>query len=523
MCDGFAVCFCWDGAHIFYCVAPCVSILWHLVCLLFTRVRLFCSLIFCVSFVHTLCPPPQCSGKTDNLGISAVSFSESPVVPGSTLTITVDATPTVAVTAGADLTFNIKLGAFSIFSVTKDFCADLGLTCPLPAGVPVTATVAVEVKSSAPAASVTAEVSAKNGDGSALTCVDIPMTISSNFEELPLTIHPELELTESLVSSYFGSFKAKYNKVYDHAEEEATRLGHFKASLLRAQSRNADLTEHNFGVTKFSDMSVEEFKATMLTYKAGDRPAVTSTMTATARQLRGAAFAATDKDWMADGAVTAVKDQGQCGSCWAFSTAEQIESAYFMQGGDLTEFSPKQIVQCDTGGDDAGCRGGDTITAYDYVTKAGGLALEKDYPYSGAVTHGLTGKCMDSFDVHPGTSVASWKYATKECTSKKCDSQDEDTLAENLNTEGPASICVDAEPWQDYTNGVMKEKSCANGYDDLDHCVQLIGFSGLGGANPYWIVRNSWTADWGVDGMIHLEYGANTCGVADEATFVTLE
>jgi C1A family cysteine protease len=351
------------------------------------------------------------------------------------------------------------------------------------------------------------------------------MTIAAQFE-LPQTVHPNLELTAEVVDSFFGAFKTKFNKVYEHEQEEAERRTHFEASLKRAQARNAGKPdeEHTFGVTKFSDMSVEEFKGTMLTYKAGEHGKAEA-MTATSRTLRGSTFAATasDKDWRDDGAVTAVKDQGQCGSCWAFSTAEQIESQYFMQGSDLTELSIAQIVQCDTGGDDAGCRGGDTITAYDYVTKAGGLATEKDYPYEGLISHGVTGKCASGFSPVSGTSVKSWTYATPECTSRTCNNQDEDTLASNLSTMGPASICVDAEPWQDYSKGVLKASDCASGYNDLDHCVQLIGYSGIDSSNGYWIVRNSWASDWGVDGMIHLEYGANTCGVADEATFVTLE
>jgi C1A family cysteine protease len=83
---------------------------------------------------------------------------------------------------------------------------------------------------------------------------------------------------------------------------------------------------------------------------------------------------------------------------------------------------------------------------------------------------------------------------------------------------------VNAESWQDYTTGVLKGSSCGgNGYYSLDHCVQLIGYSGISGSIGYWIIRNSWADDWGVDGMIHLEYGANTCVVADEATVVTLK
>ncbi|GMI23460.1 hypothetical protein TeGR_g13802 [Tetraparma gracilis] len=468
-----------------------------------------------------------CSGKTDSLGITSVDFSEMPVVPGSTLTIEVDATPKTEVTEGATLTFDIKLGAFVLYSVTKDFCADLGVTCPLPAGTPVTASVDVDVKSSSPSASVTAEVTAVNGDGKSLSCIDIPMTIAAQLgsEALPVTLDSSVNLTEELVATYFGAFKSKFGKEYSCEKEEATRMSHFGASLKRAQQRNVDSGDATFGVTKFSDMSVEEFKATMLTYKPeenkrfGDvRPAAAS------RNLRQKAWVAGEDshDCRDDGSVTAVKDQGQCGSCWAFSTAEEVESAYFMAGNPLTELSVAQIVQCDTG--DGGCNGGDTITGFDYVQSAGGLALDKDYPYAASIGRGKTGTCQDGFDVVDGTSVKEYRYATPECTTRKCDSQDEDTLAQNLSSDGPVSICVNAESWQDYTSGTLSSSSCGgNGYYKLDHCVQLIGYDGISGSDGYWIVRNSWADDWGVDGMIHLAFGDNTCGVADEATQLTLE
>ena len=197
--------------------------------------------------------------------MSGVSFSEDPLEPGTTLTITVDATPSTDVTDGASLDFVVKYGAFPIFSVTKDFCGDLGLTCPLAAGTPVVAKVDVDVSKSAPAASVTAEVSAKNGDGSSLTCIDIPITIgaSSKQNEIPL-LTSDLELSEAHSKTFFEYFKNKFNKIYESEEEELARFGHFSASLKRAQERNRGLDTPNFGVTKFSDLSVEEVRGTKI-------------------------------------------------------------------------------------------------------------------------------------------------------------------------------------------------------------------------------------------------------------------
>jgi hypothetical protein len=255
-----------------------------------------------------------------------------------------------------------------------------------------------------------------------------------------------VELTTSLIDSYFTQFKRSFGKTYEHEQEEAHRREHFEASIRRAQQKNKDQGSNTFGVTKFSDMSPEEFSSKMLTHKPKEGKRFGEHKVKAARRvLRGST--PDSHDCRDDGAVTAVKDQGQCGSCWAFSTAEEVESAYFMAGNPLTELSVAQIVQCDTGGDDAGCRGGDTVSGFDYVGKAGGLALDKDYPYPSSMSRGRTGSCQDGFDVVSGTSVKEYRYATKECYDE-CENQDEETLAANLAADGPVSICVDASSWQ---------------------------------------------------------------------------
>lgn len=144
-------------------------------------------------------------------------------------------------------------------SVTKDVCTELGVTCPLPAGVPQSISVDVDIKSTSPAASVTAEVSTTNGDGSAVSCVDIPLTVSVA-SKLPLTLSHSVELTAKLVDEMFTTFKSQFNKVYGDDEEHATRRTHFEASLRRIQDKNRNLASPNFGVTKFADMSPAEFK-----------------------------------------------------------------------------------------------------------------------------------------------------------------------------------------------------------------------------------------------------------------------
>jgi len=303
-----------------------------------------------------------------------------------------------------------------------------------------------------------------------------------------------------------------------------------------------------FGLTKFSDMSVEEFKGTMLTYRPtknqgderkgprdgkdgkdgkdgengkqepphqGQRPPPPPPQHK--RNLRTSTV--TSFDWRDYNAVTPVKDQGYCGSCWAHSAVETVESAWFLAGNVLTEFSVEQVTECDT--KDGGCNGGNTPTAYEYIEKAGGLALASTYPYSASTYNGTTGSC-EAFTV-AGGQISGYTWAATECTSIKCNDQDEDGMAANIASTQPASICVYAESWQDYVSGIMAETDCKNGEFSLDHCVQAVGFSEIDLETGYWIVRNSWNTDWGVDGYIYLAYGTNTCGVADEATFVTVK
>jgi len=224
-------------------------------------------------------------------------------------------------------------------------------------------------------------------------------------------------------------------------------------------------------------------------------------------------------DWRDKGAVTAVKDQGQCGSCWAFSATEQIESADFMAGRPLQVLSPQQIVSCDKGGSwgDSGCDGGFTEGAFEYVAGVAGIETEANYPYKSGTT-GTDGQCKyDASKV--AVSIKGYTYAVPPCTSGSCTKQDETGLLNQIATS-PISICVNAEPWQFYSSGVMKGKSCSGAYADQDHCVQLVGYD-QNTTPSYWIVRNSWNTDWGYSGYIRLEIGTNCCGVADDAIFVT--
>merc|ERR1711907_891129 len=238
-------------------------------------------------------------------------------------------------------------------------------------------------------------------------------------------------------------------------------------------------------------------------------------------------------NWRTTDAVTPIKNQGQCGSCWAFSATEAIESQLALTGGDgySIELSPQQIASCTpstgTYGCD-GCNGGFTEGAYEYVKSAPGLTNSFYIPYAQSLTEtwGTVAcptakvKAIDGEDKQLSggyATVSGYSYATPPCSSGSCDHQDLAKLQAALETT-PVSVCVNAANWNDYTGGVMTSTACGPmGADYQDHCVMATGFNTTA-PTPYWIVRNSWASTWGEEGYIYLQMAKNTCGLADDAT-----
>jgi len=223
-------------------------------------------------------------------------------------------------------------------------------------------------------------------------------------------------------------------------------------------------------------------------------------------------------DWSVN-ATTAIKDQGRCGSCWAFSTTEGVESAIFMATGKLPQaLSTEELVSCDKGSD-LGCNGGDLPTALKYLEK-NGVASAADYPDHSS-KNGRTTKC--EWDKKTVAKVSSFTYALPACEKGDCSNQNEETLAAALAQYGPISICVNAGPFNSYNGGVLKEK-CSAKANKIDHCVQLVGYdkSPSNGEEAYWKIRNSWGKSYGEDGFIRIPYGKdNACCVACEAVIIS--
>jgi len=320
--------------------------------------------------------------------------------------------------------------------------------------------------------------------------------------------------------SRFESYVEKFNKTYGDDAERKHRFMAFLENEEEIEKLNKLEGKAIYGWTKFSDMTKEEFKQ-RLSFVPYDKQRRSTLFGDIPVRIPVKNLTTSSLDWRTMNAVTQVKDQGQCGSCWAFSAVQTVESAYLManKGTNAATFllSEQEVVSCDKS--DGGCNGGDLPSAFDYIESAGGLSTEAKYPYVSG--DGDSGTC-EAFTTMGGTTPKSYAYATPTCYSS-CNSQDEDTLATNLEAVGPVGICVNAENWQNYYGGVMSANTCgSHKYWNLDHCVHLVGFNSIDSGSGYWIVKNSWASDWGEDGYIYISFGENTCGVADEAMYVVL-
>lgn len=222
-------------------------------------------------------------------------------------------------------------------------------------------------------------------------------------------------------------------------------------------------------------------------------------------------------DWVTKGAVTPVKDQGQCGSCWSFSTTGALEGAYYIKYGTLPSFSEQQLVDCDNlahGGHDHGCNGGLMDNAFTWIGKTGGLCTEAEYPYVSGVTK-TAGDCQSSCKLVAGSKIVGHTdVATKS-----------DEAMMGAIAKQPVSIAIEADQreFQLYKSGVFTGTCGTN----LDHGVLVVGYGTMDGLD-YYRVKNSWSTTWGADGYIYFgrgpqyNQGSGQCGILLQGSYPSL-
>jgi C1A family cysteine protease len=305
--------------------------------------------------------------------------------------------------------------------------------------------------------------------------------------------------TMSGVDSKFTAWKTWFGKSFETETAEAKALAAFVANEALIVAHNAKGLSWTLGHNQFSDLTWDEFKATYVGNYL-ENPTENRVKNYDYSLVNVTAKADAPIDWRTKGAVTPVKDQAQCGSCWAFSTVAAMEGALFVSSGNLVSLSEQDLVSCDKNGDQ-GCNGGLMDNAFDWI-KTNGICSEADYPYTAG--GGTSGTCKK------GCSPVA------KCTGHKdVPVKDEEALYTALTSSTVAvAIEADKSAFQLYKGGVLDNAACGT---QLDHGVSVVGF-GTDSGKDYWNVRNSWGGSWGESGYIRMVKGKNQCGISQSAS-----
>ncbi|XP_047556419.1 procathepsin L-like isoform X1 [Lutra lutra] len=302
----------------------------------------------------------------------------------------------------------------------------------------------------------------------------------------------------------WSQWKAAHGKLYDE-NDEGWKRAVWEKNLKVIEQHNQEYSQgkHSFtmAMNAFGDLTNEEFKQVMNGLKSQKRKE--------GNVFQAPPFAETPSsvDWRKKGYVTPVKNQGLCGSCWAFSATGALEGQMFRKTGRLVSLSEQNLVDCSQAEGNEGCNGGLMDYAFQYVKDNGGLDSEESYPY-----------CAQD---------ESCKYKPEQSAANDTGFMDihpeEESLKLAVATVGPISAAIDASlgTFQFYHKGIYYDPDCSS--EDLDHGILVVGYGSQGEASEkqkYWIVKNSWGTDWGMQGYILMAKDRdNHCGIATAASF----
>jgi len=419
---------------------------------------------------------------------TVTSLVPSSISTGKTETVTGTGTVDEDITS-AHFTATVSALGSQLASCSGDGTQDI--VCNLPMGVGSITVKALAFPIKAGAVTIPVEVKTSALIPSSLANVDVHVaaTEQNGEDAVCLDVHTASALTTN--TDDWENFKARYGKVYNGDEEEAHRAT-YHANMQWAADNSCESVQ--FGENQFSDLNQEQYRAAAgLGYKGS---AYRGMPFLGVHEYEGEELAAS-VDWTTRGAVTAVKNQGQCGSCWAFSTTGGMEGAWQIGSGSLKSLSEQQLVDCSTA--NAGCNGGSMESAFSYAHGVN-VATESSYPYTAR-----DGSCKSSYTTAiPAGGITGYKRV----------SQSTSALMSALN-QGPVSVAIEADQmsFQMYSGGVLSSGCGTN----LDHGVLAVGYD-----STSFKVKNSWGASWGANGYIQISQAGNTCGIHSDASYPTV-
>ena len=309
---------------------------------------------------------------------------------------------------------------------------------------------------------------------------------------------------ESFHWKEFSNFQERFSKRYSTIQELETRFAIFRKNFIEILAHNADLSQNfTMGVNQFTDLTPEEFRAQ---YVGGLKAEVGSYGCKSFSS--SAAGAPSSIDWRNKGAVTSVKDQGQCGSCWTFSATGAVEGAWAISKGQLIDLSEQELVDCATGISygSHGCNGGQMEGAFKFVIEHGQCSLAS-YPYTAkdgtCKTCSAVAHISSCSDVKPNDQISLKAAVAKQPVA--------------------VAISADTKLFQSYSSGVITSTSC---YTTLNHGVLVVGYGTENGVD-YWLVKNSWGPTWGLSGYVKIGKSSSTndpgiCGISMQPSFPTV-
>ncbi|KAL4627061.1 hypothetical protein ACB092_05G140100 [Castanea dentata] len=301
---------------------------------------------------------------------------------------------------------------------------------------------------------------------------------------------------------------AMYGRTYEDNAEKERRFGIFKDNVEFIESFNsAGNRSYKVSINAFADRTNEEFRASRNGYKQSfkhRRPASATTPF----KYENVTAVPPSIDWRKKGAVTPIKDQGECGCCWAFSAVAAMEGINQIAHKKLVSLSEQELVDCDTRGEDQGCEGGLMDDAFKFIMQHKGLTSEANYPYKE-----MDGSCNRNKEQFPAARITGYEDVPV---------NNEKALL-NAVTHQPISVAIDASgaAMQFYSSGIFTG-DCGT---ELDHGVTAVGYGITAQGTKYWLVKNSWGTSWGEDGYIRMQRDTRAkeglCGIAKDPSYPT--